>query len=158
MSLRPCDGCGRHVRNTETTCPFCATTLELAPERAAVVLPRAGRAAIMAFGAIATANAAGCGGPAPAYGTPPFDAGPQIDAATAENDAATIEDDAFVMGGTDAAYGAPPVDAAISDDAPLAESDTGGGMNLYGGPPGDDAGGQNDAGGGAVPLYGGAGL
>lgn len=147
MSLRPCQGCGRHVRNTETTCPFCATTLEAAPERASVVLPRAGRAAIMAFGAIATtANAAGCGGIVAAYGTPPVDAGP------------VVESDAFVIGGTDAAYGGPPIDAAMSsDDASMPESDTGGGMNLYGGPPTDAGGDQTDAG-GAVPLYGGAGI
>ncbi|MBN8612805.1 MAG: hypothetical protein J0L92_19575 [Deltaproteobacteria bacterium] len=153
MSLRPCEGCGRHVRNTETTCPFCASALAVTPERTAVVLPRAGRAAIMAFGAIASASTVGCGGVAPAYGTPAPDAGPaSIDAAP------SVEDDAFVMGGTDAAYGGPPLDAAVSDTS-MAESDTGGGTNLYGGPPTEDAGGQTDTGeGGAVPLYGGAGI
>ncbi len=150
MSLRPCQGCGRHVRNTETTCPFCATTLESVPERAAVILPRAGRAAIMVFGALASASNAGCDTAVAAYGGPPVDAG--VDAAVAN--------DAFVMGGTDAAYGGPPIDAAMSsDDASMSESDTGGGMNLYGGPPTEDAGGQTDTGeGGAVPLYGGAGI
>jgi hypothetical protein len=152
MSLRPCEGCGRHVRNTETTCPFCASGLAVAPERTAVVLPRAGRAAIMAFGAIA-ANAAGCNFTA-LYGAPSPDAGPaSLDAAS------SVEDDAFVMGGTDAAYGGPPLDAAVSDDASMSELDTGGGTNLYGGPPTEDAGGQTDTGeGGAVPLYGGAGI
>lgn len=150
MSLRPCQACGRHVRNTETTCPFCATTLESVPERAPVILQRAGRAAIMAFGAIATANAAGCGA-APAYGTPPVDAGVTPDASSV---------DAFAIVSDSAAYGGPPIDAAMaSDDASMSESDTGGGMNLYGGPPTEDAGGQTDTGeGGAVPLYGGAGI
>ncbi len=146
MSLRPCTGCGRHVRNTENTCPFCATALEAVPERAPIVLPRAGRAAIMAFGALATTTAA-CGGIAPAYGSPAVDAGPLPDAFVAENDA-------FIMGGTDAAYGSPPLDASL--DAAMPEADTGGGMNLYGGPPGDA--GQTDDAGGAIPLYGGAGL
>lgn len=152
MSLRPCQGCGRHVRNTETTCPFCATTLESVPERTPVILPRAGRAAIMAFGAIASTATAGCGAMA-LYGGPPADAGP------AGTDAFVAENDAFVMGGTDAAYGGPPIDAAIASDTSMPESDTGGGMNLYGGPPTEDAGGQTDTGeGGAVPLYGGAGI
>lgn len=148
MSLRPCTGCGRHVRNTENSCPFCATTLEAVPERAPIVLPRAGRAAIMAFGALASTTAA-CGGIAPAYGTPPRDAGPTPDAFVAE-------DDAFMMGGLDAAYGGAPSDTGLETDAAMPEADTGGGMNLYGGPPGDA--GQTDDAGGAIPLYGGAGL
>jgi hypothetical protein len=106
----------------------------------------------MAFGAIASASSVGCGGLAPAYGAPAIDAGPaSIDAAP------SVENDAFVLGGTDAAYGGPPVDAAISDDTSLAESDTGGGTNLYGGPPTDAGEAQDDAG-ATVPLYGGAGI
>lgn len=143
MSLRPCSSCGRHVRNTETRCPFCATALDAVAERPAIALPRAGRAAIMAFGAITSAGAAGCSFTA-AYGAPSIDTGPgAVDAAPAA--------DAATMGGTDAAYGGPPMDAAMSED------DSGGGMNLYGGPPMDDAATDQDAGGG-VPLYGGAGF
>ncbi|MBX7194889.1 MAG: hypothetical protein K1X94_22745 [Sandaracinaceae bacterium] len=141
MSLRPCTSCGRHVRNHELRCPFCATTLSAVPERAAVVLPRAGRAAIMAFGAMAsTATLAGCpGNPMPLYGGPPTDAGDR------REDAASSTEDAGSA-----------VDAATSDDAGMVETDTGGGMNLYGGPP-TDAGQANDTG-GPVPLYGGAGF
>jgi len=148
MSLRPCTGCGRHVRNTENSCPFCATALEAAPERAPIVLPRAGRAAIMAFGAIASTTAA-CGGATPAYGGPSLDAGPTPDAFVAE-------DDAFRMGGLDAAYGGAPADTGLETDTAMPEADAGGGMTLYGGPPGDA--GQTDDAGGSVPLYGGAGL
>jgi hypothetical protein len=153
MSLRPCQGCGRHVRNTASTCPFCSTTLEAVPERAPLVLPRAGRAAIMAFGAITSAGAVGCHA---LYGGPPRDdAGPGPD---------VFANDALFIGiGDAAAYGGPPVDAAIasddaamaSDDAAMSESDTGGGTNLYGGPPTDA--GDQDAGTPAA-AYGGPGL
>lgn len=146
MSLRPCTQCGRHVRNTESKCPFCRAALEVTPERSPITLPRAGRAAIMAFGALTTATA-GCGG---GSGTP--------DAYVGAQDAAYGGPplDAF-MGGQDAAYGGPPVDAAMAEDTGLPEADTGGGTNLYGGPP-TDAGSDNTDAGGAVPLYGGAGL
>jgi hypothetical protein len=145
MSLRPCTHCGRHVRNTESSCPFCATALEAAPARSPISLPRAGRAAIMAFGALTTA-AAGCGG---GSGTP--------DAYVGAQDAAYGGPPLDAFGGLDAAYGGPPVDAAMADDTGLPEADTGGGMNLYGGPP-SDAGSDNTDAGGPVPLYGGAGL
>jgi hypothetical protein len=63
--LTPCPGCQRHVRKTETSCPFCAQALALA-DLPAPVLPRSrlGRAATFAFGATlagATALVA-CGG------------------------------------------------------------------------------------------------
>ncbi len=150
MSLRPCPSCARHVRASESACPFCKTALpELAAEASvspARAVPRVGRAAIFAFGAMATA---GCdGGVAPAYGTPVLDAGGP---------------DAFV-GTFDAAYGGPPFDASLDattvvEDAPSTEDaafDGGGGGNLYGGPPLDASNGEDT--GGAVPLYGGAGF
>lgn len=63
--LIPCPGCNRHVRQAESSCPFCSAALSLAdvPEHA---LPRTrlGRAATFAFGATlvgATALVA-CGG------------------------------------------------------------------------------------------------
>lgn len=142
MSLSPCDGCGRHVRHTESRCPFCGNGLAtVAPPSAPMVPSGLGRAAILAFGALAT-TAACSGNVAPAYGTPPPDAGPEsVDA---------------WMGGGDAAYGGPPLDAAVVEDAPISPSDTGGGGNLYGGPPADS--GNADDAGGPVPLYGGAGF
>ncbi len=114
MSLHPCPSCGRHVRRSETTCPFCATALSFAgvPERG-VPAVRLGRAATFAFGAaVATAGAAslvGCA--APAYGAPPRDTG--VDA-TAGDAAEPV--DAFA-GGFDAAYGGPPIDASDPSDA-----------------------------------------
>ena len=63
--LIPCPGCNRHVRQAESSCPFCSAALSLAdvPEH---TLPRTrlGRAATFAFGATlvgATALVA-CGG------------------------------------------------------------------------------------------------
>ncbi len=141
MSLRPCPSCGRHVRHHEPSCPFCATALSPVEERASKPLPRAGRAVIMAFGALATSSTlAGCpGNPMPLYGGPPVDAGdvhPSEDAASTADAPSTL-------------------DAASAEDAAMPENDVGGGMNLYGGPP-SDAGQTDDS--GPVPLYGGAGL
>jgi hypothetical protein len=70
--LEPCPHCHRHVKVSETSCPFCAHALvdafaNLSPRAA----PRArlGRAAVFAFGVVATTQAA-CGdnlkgGPSP---------------------------------------------------------------------------------------------
>jgi len=65
--LVPCPECSRHVRVSETECPFCALPLDLSgtPEPQ---LPRArlGRAATFAFGATLASVAAvvACGGEA----------------------------------------------------------------------------------------------
>ena len=50
--LLPCPACNRHVRQSESSCPFCSAPLSLADAPAAV-LPRGrlGRAATFAFGA-----------------------------------------------------------------------------------------------------------
>lgn len=58
--LEPCPHCRRHVRVSETSCPFCAAdvrTLSALPERA-MPATRLGRAALFAFGAGAAALAA----------------------------------------------------------------------------------------------------
>ena len=63
--LVPCPSCERHVRASETTCPFCGSTVDLSgvPPPA---LPnrRLGRAALVAFGATIAAGVAttSCGG------------------------------------------------------------------------------------------------
>jgi hypothetical protein len=63
--LIPCPGCNRHVRQAESSCPFCSTALSLAsvPEHA---LPRTrlGRAATFAFGAtlVGATTLVACGG------------------------------------------------------------------------------------------------
>lgn len=132
-ALQPCLACRRHVRVSETTCPFCQTAM---PEAAPRPMPtqRLGRAATFAFGAAVTMSAAGCG----QASTPGNDAGNH-----AGNDAGT---DAYV-GALDAAYGGPPVDAATVDAA--AEVDSGL-VAAYGGPPLDSA--LPDS--GTLALYG----
>ncbi|MFO0686185.1 MAG: hypothetical protein U0234_29250 [Sandaracinus sp.] len=111
MSLAPCPSCARHVRRTETSCPFCAASITLPPAPTRRMPERLGRAALVTFGAAALAtSASACGNAVPAYGAPAPDTG------TAQADAAT-----------------PAADAAIENDA-------GEPMTLYGGPIFDDAG------------------
>ena len=93
MSLVQCPACDRHVRASESACPFCgAEHIPEAPSRRTVA-GRVGRAAIFALGA--SMSLAACGEttmpPAPAYGTPPADAGPgDTDAGEMEEDAGTV--------------------------------------------------------------------
>lgn len=139
--LLPCPSCARHVRRTESTCPFCSATISLAglPARRAPA-ERLGRAATLAFGAAVATSVAACSSPAPTPGT---------DAAT--NDAATVTDDTGTGetdgGGVDAAS---PVDANVDTGTPVA---------AYGGPM-FDTGSDQDAGadtGAPTTLYGGPG-
>jgi len=58
MQLKPCAACQRHVAITETACPFCSESLEVASPRSST-LGRVSRAAVFAGAALATAA---CGG------------------------------------------------------------------------------------------------
>lgn len=163
MSLRPCVSCGRHVRASERACPFCHASLDPTPTPPSGVsspgVGRLGRAALFAFGAVATtavgASVEGCSG-APAYGTPPVDAASMTDA-----------------GGPGPLYGGPP-DSGVADDAASTPSDdagndagniappygtpsedAGGPGPAYGAPPSDAGPAREDAG-GVAPLYGGS--
>ncbi len=63
--LRPCLGCSRHVRVSESTCPFCRQSLGAAFADGAAPVPpavRLSRAALFAFGTGTAAAAAACGG------------------------------------------------------------------------------------------------
>ena len=63
--LIPCPGCNRHVRQAETSCPFCATALSLGHiGPAALPRTRLGRAATFAFGAtlVGATSLLACGG------------------------------------------------------------------------------------------------
>ena len=96
--LLPCPSCARHVRSTESACPFCATArIPSAAPAPRSPAKRLSRAALFALGASAAAVAACSGsvapGPAtgdsgaldgtpdgeqqtiPPYGIPPMDAG-----------------------------------------------------------------------------------
>jgi len=124
-TLIPCAGCGRHVRTSDTACPFCGQTIESDASRAPSRPhgARLGRAALFAFGATIAATAAACSpasnpdasspdagmqdsapdaGNMAVYGGPPVDSGAPSDAGT-DNDASD--------GSPGARYGAPPVDA-----------------------------------------------
>lgn len=85
MTLAPCSGCARHVRASETACPFCGAhrvasdALDVSSADAGP--PRASRQSVMfgaAVGAIAVSSLLFGGGCVFAYGTPP----PDDDAAT----------------------------------------------------------------------------
>ena len=140
MSLRPCVSCTRHVRSTESACPFCGTHLPEAANAPTRSIAGLGRAAIMAFGALAVSAEVGCN-VTPVYGGPP-------------------RDDAGIGDAGSRPLDAPMQDAPAAEDAPVVVDDAGGGGALYGGPPPDSGAAQSDAGadtgGGIGPLYGGA--
>lgn len=119
MSLAPCTACARHVRRTETRCPFCEAPLALAPIAVRTPGERLGRAALFAFGTAVATSAIGCG----TKTNLGVGAGEMIDAAIGHD-----------AGGLPVLYGgAPPPDAGI--DVGCCNAD-------YGGPPiRDDAGG-----------------
>lgn len=58
--LEPCPSCRRHVRLSESACPFCGAAIEASAPRS-LAGGRLTRAAVFAGAALATA-AAGCGG------------------------------------------------------------------------------------------------
>ncbi len=111
MGLIACTGCRRHVRASESTCPFCGARVDGAPR--SVPLGRRSRAAIFA----SAATLAACGGkkqepPASGSSAPAPTPTPTTQAA----DAAPTPDAAL-------ADAAPPPDAAPVDagkpDAPV---------------------------------------
>ena len=131
--LLPCPSCARHVRRTESACPFCRGALAFA-DAPLPRLPevRLGRAATFAFGAAVATSVAACSGSAvPAYGAPAIDTG-MVDSggttdAASSVDAGTTVDAADVdTGSMAAAYGISPIDAGL---------DTGGSSSDYGAPP-----------------------
>lgn len=80
--LIPCPECARHVRASETSCPFCRASLDLA-NAADAVLPaeRLGRAGVLGFQALVRAGVVAAtsgaliacsdlGAPTPLYGAP----------------------------------------------------------------------------------------
>ncbi len=114
-ALSPCPSCARHVRTSETSCPFCRAPVALSASLAMPSLVGLNRAQIFFFGAALTV--AGCSGgeqaptPAPdpnedqslagAYGAPPMAQQPTTPPPTTT----PAQED---RGNTDPAYGAPP--------------------------------------------------
>lgn len=119
--LLPCTSCARHVRASETSCPFCAASL-VAQATAATSSPpgrRLSRAALFALGASAAAVAACSGSVTALYGAPPSDGG----ALDGSRDASGDDDGQAIP-----AYGIAPMDAG--NDGPIP-------VPLYGAPPDD---------------------
>ena len=143
-ALIPCQSCARHVRATESACPFCAALLPVSARSVQRAVPQArlGRAATFAFGAAALAvSAAACGDDDGDDTTPTADLG---------TDGGIGRD----LGTTDS--GRADRDLGASGDLGTArdlgaEEDLGGVGPLYGGPPVDA--GQPDFG-GIAPAYG----
>jgi hypothetical protein len=150
MSLAPCTACARHVRRTETRCPFCGAAVAFAsPARGPS--ERLGRAALFAFGTAVATSAIGCGtktnlgvgagevidsavdrdaGGVPVLygGAPPPDAGPDLGCCNADYGGPPIRDDAGTA--TDASTSTdagtdPLVDVGVDADFTA----------LYGAPP-----------------------
>lgn len=78
--LLPCPSCARHVRASETACPFCEAVLaDTSPVSMSASAARLGRAAIFVAGTALVATAAtGCGpkknpNHQKPYGAPPAD-------------------------------------------------------------------------------------
>ncbi len=146
-TLTPCAACGRHIRLSEASCPFChaaSSIIDVPSPRP--VHARMGRAAMFAVGA-AMLTMSGCddGGPTALYGGPPItDSGPDDASSDASPDDASSDaspDDAMAGddGGLMPAYGTPPPDGSVADAAGPADA---GGAALYGAPPMRDGGGS----------------
>lgn len=97
-SLFPCDGCRRHVRATEPSCPFCGAAVH-APASAPVEFPaRLSRAALFAF-------AMAAGGCTPSAPAPPTEQRPgEYNPPPAPPPPPRLDD----PGPMAAVYGAPP--------------------------------------------------
>lgn len=139
--LVPCPECSRHVRVTETACPFCSLPLDLA-DAPSPVLPgqRLSRAATLAFGAtLASATAlAACGGdavisdPVPFYGAPSAGASAGGDGGSSGSGTAGAESSAGRGGeAVSPVYGAPP--QSFGGSEPMNEGGAAG-VAVYGAP------------------------
>ncbi|MBL8683970.1 MAG: hypothetical protein JNK05_32660 [Myxococcales bacterium] len=157
-ALVPCGGCGRHVRSSETACPFCGATVN--EDARAKAIPAANtrmtRNAMFVFAT--TLALSGC-----AASTGPSDSGTGGDVQS--TDSGVPQDSGVADSGNPVAmYGAPqPTDSGVTQDSGVVTDtgiqDGGGNVALYGSPAPVDAGqdsAMNDDGGGGVgPLYGG---
>jgi hypothetical protein len=145
--LIPCPSCNRHVRQSESECPFCSAELSLA-HVPAPLLPRSrlGRAATFAFGATVVGATAlvGCGSDDDDDGGGKGGKGGTTAMAGMSNGGSTVGP----------VYGA-PAGGTGGDTASGGSAGTGntggGGMALYGAPPSGGTGGT-----GNVPVYGAA--
>jgi hypothetical protein len=118
--LHSCPACARHIRASETGCPFCGARLPegfgVCAKSKSAAGPALSRAAVLFVGATAAAS---CGGTADATGTSDAAADTTTDAA---NDAAVDAGDGGDGGGPVALYGPAPIDVGhdAAEDSGLA--------------------------------------
>jgi hypothetical protein len=131
--LVACPWCSRHVRVSESCCPFCGGRLsEMLRATPAPRAPtvRVSRAALYALGATTAGLVAACTTISPLYGGPPgppYDGGERLDSGPSPNDGESPEDaGADTLGG--ALYGGPPRDSGEAES---------GSTPAYGAPPQD---------------------
>ncbi len=155
--LIPCPGCNRHVRQAETSCPFCSAPLSLAdvPEH---LLPRTrlGRAATFAFGAtlVGATTLVGCGGDSEEGKKGAGGAASGGTTSNAGNSSGGSSNAGQASGGTGITpvYGAPAAGTG-NDDTGGKGGTSGAGGNA--GSAGKGGSGNGNVG-GAVPVYGAA--
>ncbi len=141
--LVACPACARHVRVSETACPFCGSVLPDSLRESAPPAPpgvRLTRAALFALGTGTLAIAPGCSsdsvGTTPGTDAsttvfaPPYGLAPIPDATSDDGGPTSGDDGAYDAPdfGDDAAYGAPGIDYApdgASDGGPESGSDGG---------------------------------
>ena len=162
--LRSCEGCARHVRLDEQTCPFCQRSLSAAPAPAPLKLPtglsRAQRLAIaaaIAGGAACADTTEGGGTPVPIYGAPLPAAGTVGQAGSSGKAGSAAAGSAATGAAASGGQVAVPVYGAPLAGNPSQVKDAGqdaGDDEQDAGP--SDAGPRKDAGQMAVPLYGAA--
>lgn len=139
-SLRPCPSCARHVRATESSCPFCAATLRVVrPGSRALAVSARGlsRAALFALGSVAAAACSDDVSSVPFYGCPPPEcfSPPEEPGNTFNRDARAPDVDAGASdAGIDGNDGADASDDADGGDADASDPD-GSPAPAYGGPP-----------------------
>jgi len=132
--LVPCPECSRHVRVSETECPFCALPLDLA-STPAPQLPRGrlSRAATLAFGATLVSASA-------------------LAACSSDSDTGSGNGGATSSAGTAGSAGKAAAGAGGGTVGPVYGAPAGGELGFAGAPNT----GNGHSGGGAVPLYGAA--
>jgi hypothetical protein len=120
--LRPCPGCSRHLRVSDTACIFCG--ISLGASFRASPLPaspsvRLSRAALVAFGTGTLSLAAACGGAIAGSAGPAADAGRDTGATSVPDSG--DEDSGTII----APYGAPPYGGFPTPDGGFPTPDAG---------------------------------
>jgi hypothetical protein len=152
--LIPCPGCNRHVRQAETSCPFCATALSLG-HVAPAPMPRTrlGRAATFAFGAtlVGATTLLACGGESEEK--KPGGGGSSSGGTSSGGTNSSAGDQNFGGTGVGPVYGAPAAGSnAIYGGPPIGGTGSEGGS---GSSAGNTSGGTSVGGsGGPAPAYG----